>query len=88
MPPYELTAQEKAEFRRKYIENVRRANEYLSEDNQIKLDLAAFDKKLNDPKMQRIYKKGLEIRNTTMEKLRISSELGEELKHLKIQGKK
>ena len=88
MPPYELSAQEKAEFRRKYIENVRRANEYLSEGNKIKLDLAAFDKKLNDPKMQRIYKKGLEIRNTTLEKLRISSELSEQFKDLKIQGKK
>ena len=87
MPPYELTEQEKVEFRRKYIENVRRANEYLSEENQIKLDLAAFDRKINDPKMQRIYKKGLEIRNTTMEKIRLSSQMREQFKDLKIKGK-
>ena len=75
MPPYVLTEQEKAEFRRKYIENVRRANEYLSEGNKIKLDLNAFDKKINDPKMQRLYKKGLEIHRTRIEKERISNEI-------------
>ena len=87
MPPYVLTEQEKAEFRRKYIENVRRANEYLSDENKIKLDMAAFDRKINDPKMQRLYKKGLEIHNTAMEKLRISSDLKQELGHLKVKGK-
>ena len=87
MPPYVLTEQEKSEFRRKYIENVHRANEYLSEGNKIKLDLAAFDKKINDPKMQRIYKKGLEIRNTTMEKIRISHDILDSMKGQKIKGK-
>ena len=87
MPPYVLTEQEKAEFRRKYIENVRRANEYLSDGNKIKLDLAAFDKKINDPKMQRLYKKGLELHHTTSEKLRISAELLQNMNGQFIQGK-
>lgn len=87
MPPYVLTEQEKAEFRRKYIQNVRRANEYLSDGNKIKLDLAAFDKKINDPKMQRLYKKGLELYHTVSEKQRISGELIHNMEGQFIQGK-
>ena len=49
MPPYLLTKAQKAELRRQYIANVELINEYLPEDNQIRVDLAWFNSRINDP---------------------------------------
>ena len=87
MPTYVLTEEQKRELRRKYIENVRTANQYLSNGNKIKLDMDAFDKKLNDPKMQRLYLKGQELYHKYLEKQRISGEIFESMSGEKIPGK-
>ena len=88
MPTYVLTEEQKRELRRKYIENVRTANEYLSNGNKIKLDMDAFDKKLNDPKMQRLYLKGRELYQNYLEKKRISGEISRSITDQKIPGRK
>ena len=88
MPPYRLTSAQKAEFRRKYIANVNFLNSILPEDKQIKLDLKAFDKKVNDPSEQRFYLKSKEIAASVKKREQIAEELGDELASHKIKGQK
>ena len=73
--PYKLTKQEKEFIRRQYQENVRIINSLLPPEMRIRADLKALNKRLNDPKEQRFYKKSLEINNREDIKTSTSSQL-------------
>ena len=88
MPPYRLTSAQKADLRRKYIANVNYLNSILPEDKQIKLDLSAFDKRINDPSEQRFYLKSREIAASVKKREQIAEDLGDKLANHKIKGQK
>ena len=84
---YILTKQEKAELRRKYLDNVRLLNRYLPEGQKIEANMKAFNRRLDDPKEQRYYKKGLEIAKRENEKNAASTRLRAKYQHLLPPGK-
>ena len=84
---YILTKQEKAELRRKYKENVRILNQYLPEGQKIQLNMKAFNRRLDDPKEQRYYKKGLELAKRENEKNAAATRLRAKYQHLLPPGK-
>lgn len=73
--PYKLTKQEKEFIRRQYQENVRILNSLLPPEMRIRADLKGLNKRLNDPKEQRFYKKSLEINRREDIKTNASSNL-------------
>ena len=73
--PYKLTKQEKEFIRRQYQENVRILNTLLPNGMKVRADLKALNKRLNDPKEQRFYKKSLEINKREEIKTGKSSQL-------------
>lgn len=88
--PYILTKEEKAELKRQYIENMNALNAQMPEnrpDLKLKVDVAAFEKKINDPKQAWFYKKALEIKAREVKKKEIQDRLGNELAHLKDPNK-
>ena len=84
---YVLTKQEKEELRRKYKENVRILNQYLPEGQKIQLNMKAFNRRLDDPKEQRYYKKGLELAKRENEKNAAATRLRAKYQHLLPPGK-
>ena len=63
MPPrWKLTKQEKNELKRQYRQNVNYINQHLDPGNRnrVPLNMAAFERRLNDPKEVKLYKSGLE----------------------------
>ena len=85
--PYKLTKQEKEFIRRQYRENVRILNRLLPNGMKIREDLKALNKRLNDPKEQRFYKKSLEINNREDLKTGASSRLLMEHEQLRDKSK-
>ena len=85
--PYTLTEEEKARFREQYLNNVRTINQYLPLDLKLSEDLSALNKRLNDPKEQRLYKKSLEIKEREERRQDIYNQLNNENRHLKEKGK-
>lgn len=73
--PYTLSKEEKAAIRRQYQENIRILNTYLPEGQKIRPNLKALNKRLNDPKEQRFYKKSLEFNRRRDFKLAEASRL-------------
>ena len=73
--PYKLTKQEKEFIRRQYQENVRILNTLLPDGMKVRADLKTLNKRLNDPKEQRFYKKSLEINRREDIKTSASSNL-------------
>jgi len=59
--PYVLTEEEKQTIREQYLDNIQRINEYMPDNLKISTNLSDLNKRLNDPKEQRLYKKGLEL---------------------------
>jgi len=85
--PYTFTAQEKEELKQKYLQNIAKINEYLPAKDRIKADVAGFEKKVNDPSLAWLYKKGLELKARDEKKKQIQDQLSEKLKDLRIPGK-
>ena len=86
MPPRYtyFTKQEKAELRRQYRANVQTINRYVNgPTNRVPLNMAEFERKINDPKFIRIYKKGLEINQRRRAKDELCSQLVAKFKYLK-----
>lgn len=83
MPPYLLTKAQKAELRRQYIANVELINEYLPEDNQIRVDLAWFNSRINDPTEQRFYLKSRALNEKLNKKIEIGQRLATKYAHLR-----
>ena len=83
MPPYLLTKAQKAELRRQYIANVELINQYLPEDNQIRVDLAWFNSRINDPTEQRFYLKSRAINEKLNKKIEIGQQLANKYAHLR-----
>ena len=85
--PYKLTKQEKEFIRRQYRENVRILNTLLPDGMKIREDLKALNKRLNDPKEQRFYKKSLEINRREDLKTSASANLLERFENLRDKNK-
>lgn len=85
--PYKLTKQEKEFIRRQYKENVRILNTLLPNGMKIREDLKALNKRLNDPKEQRFYKKSLEINRREDLKTNASANLLERFENLRDKNK-
>ncbi len=85
--PYTLTETEKDDIRRKYLENVERINAFLPDGSKIRPDLKALNKRLNDPNEQRLYKKGLEIKEREDRREKLYDRLAEKYKDLRAKNK-
>lgn len=83
MPPYLLTKAQKAELKRQYLANVELINEYLPEDNKIRVDLAWFNSRINDPTEQRFYLKSRALNEKLNKKIEIGQQLATKYAHLR-----
>ena len=85
--PYILTEQEKNEFRQRYLQNVAKLNKYLPDGLKVSTDLKALNKRLNDPKEQRLYKKAIEVREKEERRQDIYDQLANDNRYLRTKGK-
>ena len=81
--PYTFTEEEKIALRAKYRQNVELINKYLPRGMKVKLDMKAFNKKINDPNEQRYYKKSLELIANNNKRFEIAKKLLPEYEELK-----
>lgn len=85
--PYILTEQEKNDFRERYLQNVAKLNKYLPNGLKVSTDLKALNKRLNDPKEQRLYKRALEVRNKEERRNDLCNQLSNDNGYLRTKGK-
>ena len=85
--PYAFTEEEKRQLREQYVANINKINSYLPEHLRFKLDLPAFNKKINDPREAWLYKKSLEVKANEVKKKDIQEALGNKYRHLRVPGK-
>ena len=84
---YILTEDEKRKLREKYQANVNRLNGFLEDGLKIRPNLRALNRRLNNPKIQRLYKKGMEIAEKRNKRMEIATELLGKYKHLEKPGR-
>ncbi|MDY6367075.1 MAG: hypothetical protein SPL13_00940 [Clostridia bacterium] len=85
--PYTLSEQEKQNFTAQYLRNVERINAYLPDNLKITADLKELNKRLNDPKEQRLYKRALEIKEKEERRQDLYDQLADENRYLRTKGK-
>jgi len=89
--PYKLTQEEKEALRAKYRENVTTLNGLIPpryrDGFSFKDDEAAFNKSINDPNKEWIYKRASEVRAREEKKKEIQERLNKELADYRIPGK-
>ena len=79
---YVITEDEKRKIREKYLETVNKLNDYLDDGFKIRPNLSALNRKLNDPKIQRLYKKSMDIAEKRAKRMKIADDLLAKYKHL------
>ena len=85
--PYTLSEQEKQALRERYLNNINTINEYLPDHLRIRPDLASLNKRLNDPKEQRLYKKGLELKERETRRMELYDRLADKYRYLRSPDK-
>lgn len=85
--PYTFTEQEKQALRQEYLDNLAALNSVLDDGHKIKVDLAAFNKKINDPQQVWFYKKSLEQKAILTKQKEIQERLNKKYKPQRIPGK-
>ena len=85
--PYTISDEEKNRLREEYLKNVATINKYLPRELQVKPDLKTLNKRMNDPKEQRVYKKGMELNERERKRQEIYDELADKYGYLKQPGK-
>jgi hypothetical protein len=79
---YVITEDEKRKIREKYLETVNKLNKYLDDGFKVRPNLSALNRKLNDPKIQRLYKKSMDIAEKRAKRMKIAEDLLAKYKHL------
>ena len=78
-----FTDEEKRVLREKYLNNITRLNKYLPNGQKLRPNFREFNRKINDPKIQRMYIKGMEIAQNKIKRLKLFNELDQKYRYLR-----
>ena len=79
---YLLTEKQKNDLRQKYLDNINTLNQYLPSRYRVRPNLSDLNRKLNDPRLQRMYIKGKELGEKRQIRVELFNALSEKYKHL------